>query len=417
MRRRLAAEDGFSIVIAIALMGLMLSSGLAAYAYVDTGQNQSRVERVDESAFNLTEGILNAQTAVLSRDWPSNAGEAYPACTETQADPDFCPQSASIAASFGSVDYETGAPTWTTTVHDDEDGSFFDPDAADDWAAYDANGNGSIWARAQATYTVGPNAGRSRSVVAQIQVATVDVSVQFPERTLIAGRFRTTNTGNKIIVQTNATQTSPHDVTLRCVDVSSQDDDCADYRPPKQVTPPASITGGQYLDESGQPLPALADAAQEALRGQAIEDGTYYAGACPSGPALAADLADGGVVWVETASCGAYTGSETFGSPTSPGILVLAEGGVAFAGTTKFYGVIYALNRLGYGSDTWLVDLGGNTEITGRIFVDGWAGISAGSSKVNINYEDFNSVEQDFTSYGTASIVQNSWREIVPSEN
>jgi hypothetical protein len=399
-------------------MGFMLSSGLAAYAYVDSGQSQSRVERVDESAFNLGEGVLNAQTAVLSRNWPSGPSQAYPACTQAVADPSFCPQADAMAASFGSsVDYQTGAPAWTTTVHDDEDGAYFDPDAAADWPAYDANGNGSVWIRAEATFTVGPNAGRTRALVAQIDVQTVNVSVQFPERTLIAGRFQTTNNGNKIIVQTNATETSPHNVTLRCADVSGANVGCAKYRPPKQVTPPESISGGEYLDESGQPLPALSEASQDALKGQAVADGSYYAGSCPNASALAADLADGGVVWVETASCGTYTGNTTFGSPTAPGVLVLGEGGVSFGGTTKFYGVIYALNRLGLGADNWLVDLGGNTEITGRIFVDGWAGVSAGSSKVNITYDDFRDVEQSLTSFGTASIVQNSWREIVPAAN
>jgi hypothetical protein len=413
LRRRFAAQDGFSIVIAVVLLGFMMSSGLAAYAYVDTGQDQARVERVDESALNLGEGALNAELAILARNWPGSAAQAYPVCTQTAPDADFCPTAAEMQASFDGVDYQTGAPTWTTTIHDDDDGDFFDPDAADGWAAYDANGNDRLWVRSQATYTVGADAGRSRALVALVEIETLNVSVQFPQRTVIAGKFETTNNGNKIIVQTNATETSPHNVTLRCANVSGSDDSCAKYRPPKQVTPPASISGGEYLDEQGQPLPALAADAQDAVRRQAVSAGTYYSTACPSAAALAAGLADGGVVWVETASC-SYTGNTTFGSASQPGMLVFGSGTLALGGTTSFHGVIYMVNALE--RTDWLLSLQGNTQVDGRVFVDNWGGVSAGSSKVNITYNDFQNAEQQFTAFGAAGIVQNSWREIVPGD-
>ena len=41
-RRCLQREDGYVLVAAIVLMGLMLSIGLSAYAFVDTGQKRSR---------------------------------------------------------------------------------------------------------------------------------------------------------------------------------------------------------------------------------------------------------------------------------------------------------------------------------------------------------------------------------------
>jgi hypothetical protein len=409
LRRRLAQQDGFSVVIAVVLMSFMLSSGLAAYAYVDTGQDLSRTERVDESALNLTEGALNSQMTILARNWPGSSEQAYPPCVEQDPDPALCPTPEEMEASFDSVDYRTGDPQWTTTVHDDEDASFFDPDAADGWASWDANDNNRLWVRAEATYTVGAHAGRSRALVALVEVETINVSVQFPERTLVAGRFETTNNGNKVIVDTNATQTSPHNVTLRCADVSGSDNSCAKYRPPKQVTPPESISGGEYVDDVGQPLPALPEDARDALRQQALTDGTFYASGCPSASALAAGLAGGGVVWVDTGSCG-YTGNTVFGSPSQPGVLVFGSGILSLGGTTVFHGVIYMLNALGL-SD-WMVQLQGNTQVDGRIFVDGWGGVSAGSSKVNVTYNDFQNSTQQFTTFGAAGIVQNSWREI-----
>lgn len=394
-------------MIAVVLLGIMMSTGLAAYAYVDTGQDQSRVERVDESALNLGEGALNAQTFILSRAWPGSPGQAYPVCTQAAPDPNACPTPASIAATFDSVDYRTGQPAWTTSVHDDVDGSFFDPEDAVGWPAYDANGNSRLWVRSEATYTVGPRAGRSRALVALVEIETFDVTVQFPERTLIAGKFETTNNGNKIIVQTNATETSPHKVTLRCPNVD--EDDCARFRPPKQITPPQSISGGEYVDEQGDPLPVLPEEAQDALRRQAISAGTFYGTGCPSAAQLSSGLASGGVVWIDTASC-EYTGNSVFGSTSQPGMLIFGTGTLTLGGTTVFNGVIYMLNRLE--SNGWLVILEGNTQVNGRVFVDNWGGISAGSSKVNITYNDFQNIPQQFTSFGAAGIVQNSWREI-----
>jgi hypothetical protein len=417
LRRRLADQDGFSIVIAVVLLGIMMSSGLAAYAYVDNGQDQARVERVDESAFNLGEGALNAQLSILSRSWPGTAAQAYPECTQTAPAQQFCPTAAEMQASFGGggvvdTDYDSGQPSWSTTIHDDEDGAFFDPDAASGWDSYDANGNDRLWVRSQATYTVGPRAGRSRALVALVEIETLNIAVQFPQRTVIAGKFETTNNGNKIIVQTNATQTSPHNVTLRCPNVSGNDNSCAKYRAPKQVTPPESISGGEYLDEQGQPLPALPEDGRDALRQQAVSNGTYYPTGCPSSAALASGLAGGGVVWVETGSC-SYTGNTVFGSASEPAMLIFGSGTLALGGTTVFHGMIYMVNELE--RTDWLLQLGGNTEVDGRVFVDNWGGVSAGSSKVNITYNDFQNATQQFTTFGAAGIVQNSWREVTPS--
>jgi hypothetical protein len=405
LRQRLASEQGFSIAIAMVLMSIMLSAGLVSFAYVDTEQEQSRVERVDESAFNLTEGILNAQAFVLSRHWPRTSLRPYPVCSQASAPAAYCPQPTEIAASFDSVDYQTGNPTWITTVHDDDGSAFYDETTIATQPPYDANRNDKVWVRAEATFTVGPRAGRSRAVVALVQVERIAIGERFPERTIVAGTFRTTNKGNKVIVDTKSTATSPHPVSVRCVD-TGVNSPCLEYarNHPKQISPPGSIADGQYVNEPAVPLDT-----QRALKEKAQADGTYYATGCPPTLASPPDV-PGAVIWVESASC-SYSGGAQYNSPDAPGIVVFGSGKLSLSGTTSYYGIIYMLNTLGL-SDPDMVDLGGNTEVVGRIFVDGPGGINAGSSKVNLVYEDFKNATVPFTTYGTAGVVQNSWREL-----
>ncbi len=396
MRQRLAAQDGFSIVIAVVLLGFMMSAGLASFAYVDTGQNQSRVERVDESAFNLGEGVLNAQAFFLSRHWPRTVARQYPTCTQASAAAAFCPQPATISATFDSVDYQTGAPAWQAVVHDDTGSEFYDEDDVEDRPAYDANGNDKVWVRVDSSYTVGSQGERHRALVALVQIERVQSGLQFPARTIVAGHFTTTNDGNKILIDTKSTQTSPHNVTLRCSPVSPPSAGCADYEAAKgQLEPTGAIESG-YQDQDALPVET-----QNALREKAMADDTYYASTCPSS-------FTGEVVWVETATCEIGTNTN---SATAPGIVIFGSGKMSISANRSFYGVIYMLNNLDL-TDGDVVKLHANTEVTGRIFIDGQGGIEVGSSKLNLLYEDFLNIPQAFTTYGTAGVVQNSWREI-----
>ena len=76
---RLRIEHGYAVVTALVLTTLMLTIGLAAFAFVDTEQKQSGRERERESRLNLTEGVLSSQIFLLSRNWPESALSAYPA--------------------------------------------------------------------------------------------------------------------------------------------------------------------------------------------------------------------------------------------------------------------------------------------------------------------------------------------------
>jgi hypothetical protein len=52
----------------------------------------------------------------------------------------------------------------------------------------------------------------------------------------------------------------------------------------------------------------------------------------------------------------------------------------------------------------------GNISIIGAIVIDGAGGLSAGSSKVNLVYNP--NVFAGLTAFGTAGLVQNTFREV-----
>ena len=57
-----------------------------------------------------------------------------------------------------------------------------------------------------------------------------------------------------------------------------------------------------------------------------------------------------------------------------------------------------------------VVDLNGNTQVFGAITIDGPGALMAGSSKENVVYDP--NVIGGLQGFGTASIVQNTFREI-----
>src|SRR3712207_2978474 len=150
MRRRLQREEGWAIVVSIAVMGVMLGLGLGVFAHVQGQQKQSGDERVSESSFNLAEAALNSATVYLSASgkFPT-ASSPYGTCT--QASSSNCPNPTSVASQFSTADY-AGTPTWQTTVRDNgaPNTSFYLDSQTGSQPAYDANGDGAVWIRAEA---------------------------------------------------------------------------------------------------------------------------------------------------------------------------------------------------------------------------------------------------------------------------
>ena len=400
MTRKLRDESGTAIVLAIALMTMMLAVGLAAFEFVDTQQTETMKERQRESSFNLAEAVLNSQSYTLSRRWagsPNAYATTTPTCSNSTGTAIQCPDSAQLSAAYNTPDYAVGS-TWRTTIYDDPNGSPF-YDAATVEAPtnphWDSNGNLVVWVKAETTVR-----GRRRTLVALVQVTE---NVEFmPKRVILAGQFELTPNGNGVYIKTNPDATSEHPVTLRCTlaDVS-----CAEFTPDKknpQLDPPSAIAGQQYIGQD-----ALEDDVKERLKERAIADGRFYQNTCPT-----EDQLSGKVVWVEGCALGKYTHNFTWNSAAKPGILIWADGVLELGGVSTFWGIVYHLNNTN-STDNEVLRLRGGLTIEGGAFVDGPGGIDVGSNRVNINY--FDGAFIGISSYGSASIVQNSWRDITGS--
>ena len=406
--RRMNSERGSAIVMAIVLMTMMVAVGLAAYSVVDTQQTETMRERQRESSFNLAEAALNSQSFVLSRRWagaPTSFAGTTPTCSNTSGAAVECPDPAQLTAAYNSPDYATGA-TWKTTVYDDRglaagsSSPFYDASiieaktatGADLTPHWDANANKRVWVKAETTVR-----GRNRTLVALVQVQE---HVEFlPKRVILAGQFELTPNGNHKYVLTNPDATSQHPVTLRC---QLNSPDCAEFTPDKknpQIDPPGAIVGQEFVGKD-----ALEDDVKDRLKERAVADGTFFDGVCPTDAQLS-----GKVVWVQGCAYGEYTKNNVWNSPASPGILIWADGTLEVGGNSHFWGIIYHLNNAN-SSDDELLRLRGGLTIHGGAFVDGPGGIDVGSNSVNITYDEAAFV--GVSSYGSASIVQNSWRDI-----
>ena len=393
MTIRMSSEDGVAMVMAIVLLTIMLGLGLASYAYVDTQQRLASVERIRESAFNMAEGVHETQAFGLARNWPS-AASPQPACTQATGGAK-CPVDAALRESFAATEIGSGA-TWSTSVHDDYGNDFYDAAAVNARPSYDENRNNRLWLRSEATVQ-----GQKRAVVSVVQLETLVEA--FPRRTVLAGRFRTTNDGQKTMVETGSSASSPHFVTVRCAPAGSG---CLEYRTnstPAQINPPGSTSTGEYVGQ-----PAVPQSSVDRLKQTAMVNGTYYpAGTCP--PTLT-----GAVVYIESADPCSFTGNATFNTVAAPGVVVMRTGTLSLGGGVKYFGLIYHLNQPdapAAPSTGYLVEVNGNASVSGAVFVDGSGGVSIGSSGGgNLVYSDtaFSSVK----SYANAGVVQNTWREI-----
>ena len=402
LSRRLAAEEGgWALATTIMVTALMVSLALATAAWVDGQTRTSTRERLNESDFNLAEGLFNAQIYILSHAWPENpTSPAYPSsCTQASNSP-LCPDPSSMGGSYSTADYKN--VNWTTEVHDNDKGDSpnFYNDKNPSSALWDSNGDHKMWVRAQATVK-----GRTRVVLGLVKVELFAESL--PTSAIVAGSLSTTNNGNKQIVCTRLPDDpSGHDCTsssqlagpvlLRCT--GGVGSSCQDFKD-GQVSPDPVVTG--YTGTG------LTPDALDRLRQRAISEGTYYASGCPSSPA-------GALVFVENGNC-SYNNSSPgpWNSATSPGMFVMNQGTLSLTGNQTYYGVIYHANAQGAVgcSPACPVSLNGTVAVRGGIQVAGQGAVMAGSSKINVLFDSY-----AFTavrSYGAATIVQNKWREIV----
>lgn len=395
LTRRLNDERGSTLVTAMLVMAVLLAFGMSLAAFTDSDQQDSRRERERESSFHVTEGVLNAQIYQLSTRWPSaTTATAYPAsCTASSTAAD-CPNGAAMQNNFTTVDH-TGSTQWVTQVRDNGGASpnFWSDSLLTTEPTYDANDDNFLWVRAS-----GVVRGRPRVLVALVEAE--NVALNFPRAALVSGHFETSNNGNKVIIDTNGTsnQFPAGDIIVRC---SLASPGCADYDADKGQIQPNTVASNP-----DQPR-AVSVEALDQLRERAKSEGNYYTGCSPS---LQGDQ-PGEMVFMEYADNCQYNGNNVYNTATEPGYVVIARGTIAkINGTADFYGIIYHANLDDVGGN--VINLTGNVSVFGSIVIDGPAGLSAGSSKVNLVYDP--NVFNGFKAFGTAGIVQNTFREITP---
>jgi Tfp pilus assembly protein PilX len=399
----LRREDGWVVVTAVIVTGLMMGIGLATYATVGTQQTQSRVEGERDSSFNLGESALYAEAFILGKDWPT-ASNPYPnrQCTEeVTVVTRGCPTLSDIQDALdspGIPDLASGA-RWTIRVRDNgspSTGNDYDS-STDSQPNYDANNDGKLWVRADAVAK-----GRTRSIVALLQLERLSESVA--QNVITAGHFYTSNAGNKVVVDTQGSSATGSQVVVRCtpdLGEPAAGSACIGYdRPKGQVSP------DRVYSEPTTPN-AMTPEQVDRFKANAIKERTYYKDECP-------ESLTGRYVFVETDStitCDNYKGD--YNTAALPGSVIFTDGILELGmNKTTYYGFVYMLNPPdGTNTMTRLI-MHANGTLQGAVSVDGNGGVEAGSDKFNIIFDG--AVFPLLETYGTAGLVQNSWRELAP---
>ena len=422
MINRLRNQDGYAVPTAMILMSIMLTIGFAVVMFSDSETNSSNRERIHESRLNLAEGVIAAEIFQMSRSWPTTAEQQYPSECTAGSTQTLCPTPAQLKKQFSGADFDPTNTHWTVKVRDDvagTGGEYYKDSTVLTRPTYDANANGEMWVRAegQINQKVGTSlVSKKRVLVARVRVEQRPLSP--PKAPFVAGKFNTgNNAGNKVIVETTPGVYG----VVRCDNpggVTVHGNDCVDYGN-GQLSPTNMVKSDI---NAGAAIPAgLVDS----LKQMAIKNNTYYASGCPADPS-------GTVVWVEQGNC-SYQGNMTVNGTTKKGIFIVNNGTLSLAGNVTWWGVIYALNAQNCGPSTAgclsykgyndnVVTITGTPTVHGAIFVDGEGRLGIGNSGnagncanclPNLMYDP--SVVLNLTAYGTAGIIQNTWREIPPS--
>ncbi len=414
MAGRLRSEEGWTVVTAVLVMMMMMTFGLAAYSIVDTQTAESKGERNRESSFNLSEGALQQQGYVLGFNWPA-AAPGYTDCSFGPAvnvtPPGQCPQPANlVGGNFSQADFAQGV-SWTTVVRDNRTGGAMpvNSDVYDSTVnttacqgtttvpcRWDSNRDGKLWVRARGTVR-----GKTRDLVALLKRERL--TEDFPRVTVKSDYFRTTNNGNKVIIDSTGGQ-----IVTRCQYVPPGKP-CADYEASKgQVTPEGSI-----VQEPPQTAPTMDDAKLARFKATAASSTPpgYYT-SCPTSLA-------GPVVYIDVPAgthC-TLSSSVVWNSPGEPGLVIMPQGRMSLTGGSTFHGVLYFANKENYTG--YVLSLGGNAEVIGGVIIDNGGGIEVGSSgsggsngpNVKFSANAFGAL----ATFGTAGLIQNTWRELPPN--
>lgn len=405
----LRGEDGSILLVAIVLMSIMLTVALSSFAFVDGQQQRATEQRQRETALNLAEGVLYAQGFALARNWPGNLiqGNAMPTtCRSSSVVVTPCPNPQTLAAANSSSPASANftnadasqAVTWTTRIRDNGGAlaDAFDVTQMDTTQTtgalscpgpcrWDANGDLKLWVQAQAVVR-----GRPRNLVALLK--REEFAEAFPNNTITAGSFQITNSGNKTVIDGSGSQ-----VTVRCTAGTT----CAQFDEAKGQVLPATIV----KDPATPRAMSAEQIARFKAKAQTANPPTYYTSCQPG--------LQGKIIFIDVpvgTNC-TDSSSATYNSAADPGFLIMPRGTFKLGGT--MYGLIYMGNE--QNSDATVLTLNANSFVIGGVAIDGPGGLVVGQAsgpKPTITY-----LANAFTApvtFGTAGLVQNTWRELMP---
>ena len=411
-------EEGSALVLSMVVLAMMAVLAMPLLDMIDSTQRRTTTERVADTAYSVAEAGLTAQTLVLTVHWPHSMARGMPATCARASTVPQCPQASVLTQDFLASDFDAGSD-WAIQVRDNTGATptFYDRPALDATACgapapctWDSNGDGVLWVRAQASIR-----GRVRTLVQQVRQQIVRLPV--PRGVITSGWLTTTNSGLKTIVDgkgclarsrptdvCDGSQPAPVIVRCQTATPATTADKCLGYRP-EQVAP------NLYVQDPA--VPSLLTPAQlDQVRTLAIQLGAYR-NSCPE---TAAHLS-GPVVFVEPVPGGAplhcsFRANGVANSAVAPGVLVFNRATISISGTFEYYGLIYMANNLPVPASAGaLLSLTGNAYVQGGVFVDGTGGVVAGSSGLNLAFDE-NALGSLKGVSGNASAVPNSFREL-----
>ena len=402
---KLRREEGAALVIAIVVVGIMLTAGFALLSVVDRQTRETREERSSEAAFNLAEATLNAEAFLLGRNWPTSTSQmANPAIAAspcsgqemsgTLADPvgsantlkdqiqriliqTYRGSSGSTTPKWWVTACEVGTHTsWDTSVLN---GRAYDPSVA----ASPAPQPRRMWVRAEAHVN-----GHRRAVVGIVQVGQAPV---FPSNlALVTGKMGadiTTTTGQVVtggvvnpLLSSLVGGGDPvieGPVGLRCSVLDASDlGGCVSgvFKATSMTTLSPLLQANDFVDFRSDT--AISENQIALLRQQAQASGTYYgttatgAGSVANGDACLPAGSAGKIIFIEKIGDG--TGSCVLNTASNPSAaaLIVGSGGVRVQGGGTYTGVIYALHRTLLAGGAADVRIEGGSKVVGGVFVD-----------------------------------------------
>jgi Tfp pilus assembly protein PilX len=403
-------EAGFALVTSIIILTVMIGLGMGLLFLTDSQQKASAREQSSESAFNVAEAALNAQVGQLSHSWPN--AEFPASCTAaTSTEANGCPSAKSLAVGYPngySSSCSAGTPKdawgsaltneWTTYVRDDGASAspatqLFNSSVEQTAPNYDANKDLKVFVRSVGVV-------QCRTVVVVALASAQLVTVPFPITAISGNWFQTSNSGNKVVVNTKGNASKAGDVSMRCKGFTGTEkeieEQCKKFdRVHGQVTPDTT-------NAAPNPPVTLTASQLEGVKAWAKVNKTYFpSGTCPGS---LAELT-GKPAYVE-GPCELFYHEGTANSEKEPGFLVLVNGTLRMNGPALFFGTVYAVNA--QNSAGVIVEVAGNATIVGGIDVDGNGGIAFGESHENLIYNPASAKE--LTSFVGASATRNSFR-------